>query len=86
MLPYRLLVWWVMLPFLFNGNLITVLISLELILLSLAILLAHLSFQLDDLIGSYLSLLILPLAGAESALALALLVSFFPSRSTILIS
>jgi NADH:ubiquinone oxidoreductase subunit K len=62
-----------------------VIISLELLLLSISILLVNLSYNLDDLIGSHLTLLILPLAGAESAVALALLVVFYPIRGTILL-
>jgi len=44
----------------------------------------NLSFHLDDLTGSTMTLYILPLAGAESAVALALLVAFYPLRGTIL--
>nr|YP_009640135.1 NADH dehydrogenase subunit 4L [Synchytrium endobioticum]QCQ68434.1 NADH dehydrogenase subunit 4L [Synchytrium endobioticum]QCQ68453.1 NADH dehydrogenase subunit 4L [Synchytrium endobioticum]QCQ68472.1 NADH dehydrogenase subunit 4L [Synchytrium endobioticum]QCQ68491.1 NADH dehydrogenase subunit 4L [Synchytrium endobioticum]QCQ68510.1 NADH dehydrogenase subunit 4L [Synchytrium endobioticum] len=73
------------LAYIFNGgkNLIMVLISLELILLSIGILLLHLSFNMDDLIGSTLTLYILPLAGCESALGLALLIAYYPSRGSI---
>jgi len=46
--------------------------------------LVNLSFHLDDLLGSTITLYILPLAGAESAVALALLVAFYPLRGTIL--
>lgn len=59
-------------------------ISLELILLSIGLILVNLSFHLDDLIGSHFTLYILPLAGAESAVALALLVAFYPLRGTLL--
>jgi NADH:ubiquinone oxidoreductase subunit K len=44
------------------------------------------SFILDDLIGASLSLLILPLAGAESAMALAVLVAYAPLRGGLNIS
>jgi NADH-ubiquinone oxidoreductase chain 4L len=66
-----------------NKNLVMVIISLELILLALGILFLHLSFILDDLIGANLSLFILPLAGAESALALAFLVAYYPLRGSL---
>ena len=59
-------------------------IYLELILLSVGLLLVNLSFHLDDILGSTMTLYILPLAGAESAVALALLVAFYPLRGTIL--
>lgn len=61
-------------------------ISLELLLLSVGLLLVNLSYNLDDLVGSNLTLLILPLAGAESAVALALLVAFYPLRGSILLN
>ena len=40
----------------------------------------NISYALDDLIGATLTLYLLPFAGAESAIALALLVAFYPSR------
>jgi len=59
------------LAFIFNGgrNLIMIIISLELILLSIGLFLVLLSFNFDDLVGSNLTLYLLPLAGAESAIA-----------------
>nr|QCQ69087.1 NADH dehydrogenase subunit 4L [Synchytrium taraxaci] len=69
----------------FNGgkNFIMMIISLELILLSIGILLLHLSFNMDDLVGSTLTLYILPLAGAESALGLGILIAYYPYRGSI---
>jgi NADH:ubiquinone oxidoreductase subunit K len=61
-------------------NLIHMVISLELMLLSIGLLLVNISYALDDLIGATLTLYLLPFAGAESAIALALLVAFYPSR------
>ena len=66
-----------------GGNLIMILISQELILLSVGILLINLSVGLDDLVGANLTLYQLPLAGCESAVAQALLVSYYPQRGTI---
>jgi hypothetical protein len=51
-------------------------ISLELMLLSIGLFMVNISFALDDLIGATLTLYLLPFAGAESAIALALLVAF----------
>lgn len=65
-----------------NDNLIMIVISLELILLSIGILFVHYSFILDDLIGATISLLLVPLAGAESAIALAILVAYYPLRGS----
>lgn len=56
--------------FIMNGghNLLIMVICLELILFSVGLLLVNLSFHLDDLVGSTITLYILPLAGAESAI------------------
>lgn len=66
-----------------ESNLIMVIISLELLLLSIGVLLVHFSFLLDDKIGSVLTLYLLPLAGAESAIALAILIAYYPVRGTL---
>jgi NADH:ubiquinone oxidoreductase subunit K len=63
-------------------NLILIIILLELFLLSIGVLLVHFSFLLDDKIGSLLVLYLLPLAGAESAIALAILIAYYPKRGT----
>jgi len=55
-------------------------ISLELFLLSIAILFLITSFILDDQLGSLITLIFLPLAGGESAIFLSLLVGFYPKR------
>src|SRR5689334_18898846 len=64
----------------YDHNLSMLVISLELLLLSVGVLLVNITSNLDDLVGANLTLLILPLAGAESAVALALLVAFYPLR------
>lgn len=60
-----------------------ILISLELILQSIGILLVNISVGIDDIIGSNQTLFLLPLAGAESAVALALLIAYYPIRGTL---
>ena len=74
-----------LIAYLLNGgqNLIMLVISQELLLLSVGILLVNISYNLDDLVGSNITLLILPLAGAESAVALALLVAYYPIRGSV---
>ena len=62
-----------------------IIISQELILLSIGLQLVNLSFNFDDLVGSNLTLYLLPLAGAESSIALALMVAFYPLRGTLII-
>ena len=77
-----------LLVFLFNGgyNLILLIIALELLLLSIGLQFAHYSFILDDFIGTSITFLLLPLAGAESSLLLSLVISFFPTRGTLSLS
>ena len=67
-------------------NLIMLIISLEIILLAIGILFVHVSFLLDDMIGTTLTLYLLPLAGAESAIALAIFIAYYPNRGTMSIS
>jgi NADH:ubiquinone oxidoreductase subunit K len=66
-----------------NENLVMLVISLELILLSIGFLFIQYSFILDDLIGANITLFLLPLAGAESAIALAILVAYYPIRGSL---
>ncbi|KAJ3389597.1 hypothetical protein HDU92_000960 [Lobulomyces angularis] len=68
------------------GNLIMIIVSLELILLAIGILLINISIGLDDMVGVNLTLYLLPLAGAESAIALALLVAYYPLRGNIVLN
>lgn len=68
----------------YSRHLIQLVISLELILLSIALLSVTMTFYFDDLLGATLAIYLLPLAGAESAVALALLVAFYPARLNLL--
>lgn len=65
-----------------SNNLIMILISIELIILSLVLIISYLSFIFDDIIGSFIALIILPIAGCESAIGLMLLIQFSPIRGT----
>jgi len=67
-------------------NLITILISLELLLLAASLNFIIFSIYLSDLIGQIFVLLILTVAGAESAIGLAILLSFYRLRGEITIS
>ena len=66
-----------------STNLLTYVISLELILLSMAVYSLMWSYLFDDLLGANLALIILPIAGAESAVSLAYLIAFAPVRGSI---
>lgn len=66
-------------------NLIMLIIAQELILLGIGILFIHVSFLLDDKNGALFALQLLPLAGAESAIALAIYISYYPMRETMIV-
>ena len=64
-------------------NIIVILMSIELILLSVNINLVAFSAFLGDLTGQVFSLLILTVAAAEAAIGLAVLVTYFRNRGSI---
>jgi NADH-quinone oxidoreductase subunit K len=66
-------------------NIIVVLMSVELILLSVNINLIAFSAFLGDLTGQVYALFILTVAAAESAIALAILVAYYRNRGSIAI-
>jgi NADH-quinone oxidoreductase subunit K len=69
--------------FLNRKNIIILLMSVELILLSVNINLVAFSSFAQDLVGQVFMLLVLTVAAAEAAIGLAILVSFFRNRGTI---
>ena len=69
--------------FLNRKNVIILLMSVELILLSVNINLVAFSSFAQDLVGQVFTLLVLTVAAAEAAIGLAILVSFFRNRGTI---
>ena len=64
-------------------NIITILMSIELMLLSANINFVGFSYLLDDLSGQIFSLFILVVAAAEAAIGLAILTIFFKKTSSI---
>ncbi len=64
-------------------NIIVILMSVELILLSVNINLVAFSAFLNDLTGQVFALFILTVAAAEAAIGLAILVAYFRNRGTI---
>ena len=64
-------------------NIIMMLLSLELILLSVNLNFAIYSVYLDDIIGQLFALFVLTIAAAESAIGLAILVVFYRIRGTV---
>jgi NADH-quinone oxidoreductase subunit K len=69
--------------FLNRKNVIIILMSIELILLSVNINLVAFSTHLNDLVGQVFALLVLAIAAAESAIGLAIIVVYFRNRGTI---
>ena len=69
--------------FLNRKNVIIILMSIELMLLSVNINLVAFSAYLGDLTGQIFTLFILTVAAAEAAIGLAILVCFFRNRGTI---
>ena len=64
-------------------NIIVILMSVELILLSVNVNLVAFSSFLGDLTGQVFSLFILTVAAAEAAIGLAILVTYFRNRGSI---
>lgn len=69
--------------FLNRKNVITILMSIELMLLSVNINFIAFSSYLQDLVGQIFTLFILTVAAAEAAIGLAILVVFFRNRGSI---
>jgi NADH-quinone oxidoreductase subunit K len=63
--------------FLSRRHLILVIMSIELLLLSVNCYFIFFSIYLDDIIGQVFSLLILSVAAAESAIGLAIIISYY---------
>ncbi len=64
-------------------NVIVILMSIELILLSVNVNLVAFSSYLGDLTGQVFALIVLTVAAAEAAIGLAILVIFFRNRGSI---
>ena len=69
--------------FLNRKNVIIILMSIELILLSVNLNFVSFSNYLNDLVGQMFSLFILTVAAAEAAIGLAILVIYFRNRGSI---
>lgn len=64
-------------------NVIVILMSVELILLSVNINLVAFSSFLGDMVGQVFTMFVLTVAAAEAAIGLAILVAYFRNRGTI---
>ena len=66
-----------------NKSLIHMLMSIELMLLAANLFLVTFSLANDDIMGEVLALLVLGVAGAESAIGLAILVAYYRKKGTL---
>lgn len=66
-------------------NVILMLISIEIMLLSITFLILIFSVSFGDIIGQVYAVYIISIAGAESAIGLAILVSYYRLRGSIAI-
>ena len=66
-------------------NIILMLISIEIMLLSITFLISISSLNIDDIIGQTYAIYIIIVAAAESAIGLAILVAFYRLRGSITI-
>ncbi len=64
-------------------NIIIMLISIELILLGCTLVFIITSYAFDDIIGQTYAVLIISIAGAESAIGLGLVVAYYRLRGSI---
>lgn len=64
-------------------SLIHMLMSIELMLLAVNLLLVSHSVALDDIMGEVLALFVLGVAGAESAIGLAILVAYYRKKGSL---
>jgi NADH-ubiquinone oxidoreductase chain 4L len=66
-------------------NIILMLISIEIMLLSITFLILISSLSFDDIMGQMYAVYIISIAGAESAIGLGILVSYYRLRGSIAI-
>ena len=69
--------------FINRKNIIVILMSVELMLLGVNINLIAFSAELGDLVGQIFAMFVLTVAAAESAIGLAILVTYFRNRGTV---
>jgi NADH:ubiquinone oxidoreductase subunit K len=69
-----------------RNNLITILVCLELMLLSINFNFVILTYQFDDIFGQVLYFFLLALAGSEAAIGLSILIIFYRLRGLISIN
>ncbi|YP_004021591.1 Nad4Lp (mitochondrion) [Candida jiufengensis] len=66
-----------------QNNLITLLMAMEMLLLTVTVKLIYMGGVYDDMYGTMFSLVMIMLAGAESAMGLSMLVSYYRLRGKV---
>jgi NADH-ubiquinone oxidoreductase chain 4L len=66
-------------------NIILMLICIEMLLLSVTLMILISALKFDDIVGQLYSIYIIAIAGAESAIGLAILVAYYRLRGSVLI-
>lgn len=66
-----------------RSNIVSIIMSIELVLLSINLIFLTSSSYLDDLFGNLIALIILTVAAAESSIGLALVVRYYRTKGTI---
>ncbi|YP_001621423.1 NADH dehydrogenase subunit 4L (mitochondrion) [Debaryomyces hansenii] len=66
-----------------QNNIISLLIAIEILLLTVTVKIIYLGGQFDDVQSTMFALFIITLAGAESAIGLSLLVSYYRLRGKV---
>ena len=66
-------------------NIILMLISIEIMLLAITLLIIMSSLNFDDIFGQVFAVFIISVAGAETAIGLAILIAFYRLRGSIAI-
>lgn len=67
--------------FIFNrNNLILMIISIEIILLAVSVMALIFSWQFNDILAEVFALYVIAVAGAESAIGLAIMIAYFKIR------
>lgn len=67
--------------FIFNrNNLILMIISIEILLLAVSVMMLFFSWQFNDILSEIFGLYIIAVAGAESAIGLAIMIAYFKIR------
>lgn len=66
-------------------NIILMLISIEIMLLAITLLIVMSSLSFDDILGQTFAVFVISVAGAETAIGLAILIAFYRLRGSIAI-